>query len=134
MIFTFTCFVHTHFLQNSYSSEIKWPYALLLELCNNMTSNKCAKNVHALVVYNYGPLRTWPWCVAHILFGVFKVGFMYVFSRLPQIFRKPTMAIPGRNGGLFTWGIVRIFIPQNFLPVLGHLDRVESCPGMSFLG
>ena len=32
---------------------------------------------------------------------------MYIFSRLPQIFRKPTVAIPGRNGGI--------------------AERVESC-------
>ena len=67
-------------------------------LRNNMTSKKCAKNTLVL----YGPLRTWPWCVALILFGIFKVGFMYIFSRLLQVFRHPTAAIPGRNGGLFT--------------------------------
>ena len=96
-------------------------------LRNNMTSNKCAKNILVL----YGPLRTWPWCVALILFGIFTVGFMYIFSRLLQIFRKPTVAIPGRNGGLFTWGIVRIFIPGQVSTRPN--DRVESCPGMSFI-
>ena len=80
-------------------------------LHNNMTSNKCTKNVLVLYMYKYGPLRTWPWRVALITFGILKVGFMYIFSRLPQIFRKPTAAITGRNGRLFTWGIVRIFIP-----------------------
>ena len=58
-------------------------------------------------------------------------GFMYIFSRLPQIFRKPTVAIPGRNGGLFTWGIVRIFIPGQVSTRL--FGPSWSCPGMSFI-
>ena len=88
--------------------ELEYPSFLR----NNMTSsNKCAKNVHVLYMYKYGPLRS---LHGHGSWRLFFLEFsrcMYIFSRLPQIFRKPTVAIPGRNGGLFTWGIVRIFIP-----------------------
>ena len=44
------------------------------------------------------------------LIGIFKVGFMYIFSRLPQIFRKTAVANPGRDE-MVGCGIVRIFIP-----------------------
>ena len=51
------------------------------------------------------------WRVALILFEMFKVEFMYmyIFSRLLQIFRKPTVAIPGRNGCLCPLHISRSY-------------------------
>ena len=66
------------------------------------------------------------------LFGIFKVGFMYVFSRLPQIFRKSTVALPGQNGHRYLHGELCAFSSRDNFQ-LGHLDGVESCPGMSFI-
>ena len=63
----------------------------LAALLRNMTSsNKCAKNVHVLVLYmyKYGPLRTWPWRVALILFGIFKVGIPVHFLKASADFQK----------------------------------------------
>ena len=64
MIFTFTCFVHTHFLQNSYSSEIKWPYALLLfgSVClyNVNSTTFTSSLVELSIVSAPGPVRSGP--------------------------------------------------------------------------
>ena len=53
---------------------------------------------------------------------------MYIFSRLPQIFRKPMVAIPGRNGGCLH-GELFAFSSRDKFP-LGHSDQVESFPGV----
>ena len=52
------------------------------------------------------------------------------FLKTSADFQK-TYGGPGRNGGLFTWGIVSISYRDKFQ--LGHLDRVESCCGMGFI-
>ena len=53
---------------------------------------------------------------------------MYIFSRLPQIFRKPTVAIPGRNGGLFTWELYAFSSRDKFQ--LGQMSRDEFHSGL----
>ena len=100
-------------------------------LRNNLTSsNKCVKNVLVLYMYKYGPLRSLhvrgAWRFFFFFFFEFsRWGFMYIFSRLPQIFRKPMVAIPGRNGGLFTWGNCTHFHPgTNFNSVIWTVLKV----------
>ena len=94
------------------------------------SSNKCAKNVHVLYMYKYGPLRSLHGHGAWRLFffGIFKVGIHGDFLQASVDFQK---TYGGHLEGCLH-GELYVFSSREKFQ-LCHLDRVESCPGMSFI-